>query len=79
MDVLDIFDLAQQEADDLAEGRGFRQIRVFRDRINPLEEYRNTEFIARFRFTKDICESSGYAAIGSTGTCCSVTETFFLN
>ena len=52
MDALQIFILAQEEANDEVNENRVRQVRVFRDRSNPLEEYDEISFIKRFRLTK---------------------------
>ena len=57
-DILQIFEIAQQERDDDVEERTRkRSIRRIRDCSNPLEEYDSTQFLHRFRISKDsFCE-----------------------
>ena len=56
MDALQIFLIAQEEANEQENRHGRqhqRAPRVFRDRVNPLEEYDEEHFIRRFRVSKD--------------------------
>ena len=48
MDALFVMELAEEAEEDVARA----DIRVFRDRSNPLEEYTDRAFIRRYRISK---------------------------
>ena len=52
MDAMRIIELAQEERDRPA-NRNARAMRVFPDRTNPLEMFTDTQFVKRYRISKD--------------------------